>query len=151
MGVLLWCSGLRIQHCHCRSLDGSCGMGLISGPGTSTCVAKKKNNLKIKSTHWSMGCRVDVVLVIMETVWFSLSISIRVFRWPRAFLMNSSVLKGILFSWAVVLKSGLKIFNNQEFLLWLSGNKWTGIHEDWDLIPGLPQGVKDLALPRAVV
>ena len=46
MGFLLWCSGLRIQHCHCRSLDGSCGMGLISGPGTFTCVAKKKKKKK---------------------------------------------------------------------------------------------------------
>ena len=34
-GVLLQCSGLRIQHCH-RSGLGQCrGIGLIPGPGTS--------------------------------------------------------------------------------------------------------------------
>lgn len=33
-GVLLWCSRLRVQHCHCSSLDCCCGTGLIPGPGS---------------------------------------------------------------------------------------------------------------------
>ena len=34
-GVLLQCSGLRIQHCHRSGLGQCCGIGLIPGPGTS--------------------------------------------------------------------------------------------------------------------
>ena len=40
IGVLLWHSGLRIQHCHC------CGTGSVPGLGISTChrhVRKKKS------------------------------------------------------------------------------------------------------------
>ena len=37
VGVLLWCSGLRIQHCHCSSWGCCCGTGSVSGPGTCMC------------------------------------------------------------------------------------------------------------------
>ena len=33
-GVLLWCSGLRVGHCHCSSSGCCYGMGLILGLGT---------------------------------------------------------------------------------------------------------------------
>ena len=36
-GVPLWCSGLRIQHCHCSGSGHCCDLGLIPGLGTSTC------------------------------------------------------------------------------------------------------------------
>ena len=45
-GLLLRCSGLRIWYCHCSSLGGCCGPGLIPDPGTSTChgyIQKIKN------------------------------------------------------------------------------------------------------------
>lgn len=35
-GVLLWCNGLGIWHCHCICLSHCCGVGLIPGQGTST-------------------------------------------------------------------------------------------------------------------
>ena len=38
-----------------------------------------------------------------------------------------------------------------EFLLWLSRNELTSIHEDAVSTPGPAQGVKDLVLLRAVV
>ena len=34
----------RIQHCHCSSLGRYCGVGLIPGPGTSTCHGCRKKN-----------------------------------------------------------------------------------------------------------
>ena len=37
IGVLLWCRGLNIQHCHCSGLSRYCGAGLIPGAGTSAC------------------------------------------------------------------------------------------------------------------
>ena len=43
LGLLLWCSRLRIRRCHC------CGVGSIPGLGTSACqgcgqkIEKKKN------------------------------------------------------------------------------------------------------------
>ena len=40
--VLLWHSGIRIQHCHCSSLGCCCGAGFIPGPGTSTNKKNKK-------------------------------------------------------------------------------------------------------------
>ena len=35
---------LRIQLCHCSSLDPCCGMGSIPGPRTSTCRGQKTKN-----------------------------------------------------------------------------------------------------------
>lgn len=37
LGVLLWCSGFRVQHCHCHSLGHGSGVGSTPGPGTSAC------------------------------------------------------------------------------------------------------------------
>ena len=37
VGVLLWCSRLKIQHCHCRGLGCCCGTSSILGLGTSIC------------------------------------------------------------------------------------------------------------------
>ena len=34
-GVPWWCSGLRIQHCHCCGSGRCSGSGVIPGPGTS--------------------------------------------------------------------------------------------------------------------
>lgn len=43
-GVLLWCIGLRVQHCHCSSSSDCCDAGWIPVPGISTshrCGQKK--------------------------------------------------------------------------------------------------------------
>ena len=50
--VFLWLSRFRISRYHCSSSDPCCGMGLIPGPGTSTCYGrgqkkKKKRQEKI--------------------------------------------------------------------------------------------------------
>ena len=44
MELLLWCSGLRVQHCPGHGVGHRCSSDLIPGLGTSTCVnaAKKK-------------------------------------------------------------------------------------------------------------
>ena len=47
LGVLLWHSGLRIQHCHCSSLGRCCGMSLVPGPSTSSCLTHSQK-IKIK-------------------------------------------------------------------------------------------------------
>ena len=56
-GVLLWYSGLMIQHCHCSSLGHCYGAGLIPGPGTSTChgIWQKKKK-KEKKKRKKEGC-----------------------------------------------------------------------------------------------
>lgn len=38
MGVLLWCSRFRVQHCHCSGLGRCYGLGLIPDLGTSSCM-----------------------------------------------------------------------------------------------------------------
>ena len=43
--VLLQCSGLRIQHCHCRGLGHSNSTGLIPGLATSTCRHHSTKNI----------------------------------------------------------------------------------------------------------
>ena len=48
-GVLLWCSGLKIQCCHCKGLRGCCGTNLNPSPQTSTCCGRspqKKSSKK---------------------------------------------------------------------------------------------------------
>ena len=40
--VSWWCGGLRIWDCHCGGLGCCCGMGLISGLGTTYCVCSQK-------------------------------------------------------------------------------------------------------------
>ena len=53
-GVPLWCTGLRIWHCHYSSLGHCYGTGFISGPVTSTCYGhgqKTKQNKKTKQTN----------------------------------------------------------------------------------------------------
>ena len=42
VGVLLWCSGLRIQCCHCNSC---CGICSIPGLGTSACSGCGKKRM----------------------------------------------------------------------------------------------------------
>ena len=44
--VLLWHSGLRIWHCQGNGLGYCCGVGLIPGPGTSTCHGCSQNKIK---------------------------------------------------------------------------------------------------------
>ena len=43
LGVSRWCSGLRIWHYCCWSLDCCCGTGLIPGPGTTTYCGHGQN------------------------------------------------------------------------------------------------------------
>ena len=43
----LWCSGLRIWHCHCSGLDCCCGAGLIPGLGISTCRGCSQKKFRI--------------------------------------------------------------------------------------------------------
>ena len=49
LGVPLWCSGLRIGHCHCSGSGLCCGSGLIPGPGTSTCPGRHRQKKKKRS------------------------------------------------------------------------------------------------------
>ena len=64
-GAALWCSGLRIQHCHCSGVGHCHGMGLIPGLGTSTCYRCGKKKLKKRRIriavfdqpkHWGIKC-----------------------------------------------------------------------------------------------
>ena len=63
IGVPLWLSGLRIQHCHCSGSGHSSGAGLIPGPGTSTCHGhSQKPKSKQKTLQWMNGCGIRVDL-----------------------------------------------------------------------------------------
>ena len=61
--VLLWCNGLRIQHCHCSSFGHCCGANWVPGLGTSAswrCGQKIKNKINGKISksslwYWSLG------------------------------------------------------------------------------------------------
>ena len=56
-GVPLWLSGLRTQCCHCSHLGHCCDVGLILGPGTSTCHRhgrKGKGKKKKKEREYSV-------------------------------------------------------------------------------------------------
>ena len=58
IGVLLWCSGLRIQHCHGSGLNCCCGTGLILGSGTFTCHGCgqiKESRIKKKKKRKTIG------------------------------------------------------------------------------------------------
>ena len=48
LGVPLWCSGLRSQHCHCSGLGHCCGSSSISDPGTSICHRCGQKEMKNK-------------------------------------------------------------------------------------------------------
>ena len=47
-GVPVWCSRLRIWHCHCSGSGRWCGMGSIPGPGTSSCRRRGLKKKKVK-------------------------------------------------------------------------------------------------------
>ena len=55
LGVLLWRSGLRIQHCHCSSSGPCYGAGSIPGPEnfcvSQACREQKKSNA-CKADAW---------------------------------------------------------------------------------------------------
>ena len=52
--VCLWCSGLRIWHCHSCDAGHNCGMGLIPGPGIFTSwVCPKQTNKQTKNKKQS--------------------------------------------------------------------------------------------------
>ena len=53
LGVPLWCSGLRIQHCQCSGLGCCCGISSIPGLGTSRCLrlGQKTNSKKQTKNH----------------------------------------------------------------------------------------------------
>ena len=55
-GVLLWHSGLRIQHYHCRGSNCCCGMlpSLAQELPHDTSVAKEKKRKKYTLVHWSI-------------------------------------------------------------------------------------------------
>ena len=59
-------------------------------------VFVKYEHLKVEVTPWSMGCRMDVVLVGMKTL-TSLSISFRALEWPGALSISCTMLKRIFF------------------------------------------------------
>ena len=76
-GVLLWCSGLRVQH-HCTSLGRCCGTtGLIPGSGTSTCLGhcppppkkkkerKKKRKREENPIFWALQCVLRSTVIIL--------------------------------------------------------------------------------------
>ena len=48
LGVLLWCSRLRIQCCHWSGLSHCWGAGTIPGPGMSTCCRRAPHQKKLK-------------------------------------------------------------------------------------------------------
>lgn len=48
IGVLLWCSRLWIQHCHCSSLDCCCGANSIPGLRTFTWGQKTKTKISVE-------------------------------------------------------------------------------------------------------
>ena len=56
------------------------------------------NELKVKMTPSSVGCRMHAVLVGMKATSISLYISIRAVGLPGALSVSSSILKGIFFS-----------------------------------------------------
>ena len=51
---LLWCSGLKIQHCCSCGIGYSCSLDLIPGPGTSISHGRAKNKQTNKQT-WCKG------------------------------------------------------------------------------------------------
>ena len=61
---LSWRNGLRIWWCHCSSSDSCCGLGLISGLGTSTC---HRHNQKKKKKKRDLSDAVNpTILNILE-------------------------------------------------------------------------------------
>ena len=79
--VPLWCSGLRIQHCHHRGLGCCCGLGSIPGSGISAChgSCKKKKMFCFKDLKsLSTGNR-------SSSQWYKFS-KILILSWKHKFL-----------------------------------------------------------------
>lgn len=53
--VLLWPNGLRLQLCYGRGLGRYCSLGLIPGPGTSTCHRNDKKKKKKSDKQYNIA------------------------------------------------------------------------------------------------
>ena len=86
LGIPLWHSELRIQHCYCSSSGHCCGMGWIPGQGTPTCpeTAKKKKKsvlvwlfITVTIAFWGLSVpstEGNVILLFLELITFFCSL-----------------------------------------------------------------------------
>ena len=56
IGALWWCSGLRIQHCHCCGSGHYCSIGLIPDPGTPICYRHGQKSKKQQGRGHVYNC-----------------------------------------------------------------------------------------------